>query len=162
MFWGSSSFAQEIDALQRLIKAYGSRATTILALKMPIEISNNVAKLSGQTPNAMIFKALTLSSAKSSLSLLKASSSAKSNGSSSPFLCASLPFPWAPCRPSWCLIKPSSSYLEAGSDSFCTNTTTLTQLRSKIPHGILKMLNQQTCTGTWLRFEPYAHGLFRY
>lgn len=79
MFWGSSSFAQEIDALQKSIKAYGSRATTRLTLKMAIEISNNVAELSGRTPKAMVFKASTLSSAESSLSLPKASSSESMN-----------------------------------------------------------------------------------
>lgn len=162
MFWGSSSFAQEIDALQKSIKAYGSRATTRLTLKMPIEISNNIADLFGRTPKAMVFKALTLSSADSSLSLPKASSLVKSDGSSSPFLCASIPFPQAPRRPSWCLIEPSSSYLEAGSENFCTIHRYSRTALVEEPSWYSEDAHQQTCTGTWLRFKPYGHGLFRY
>jgi hypothetical protein len=162
MFWGSSLFTQGIDALQKSIKAYGSRATTRLTLKMPIKISNNVAKLSGRTPKVMVFKALTLSSAGSSLSLPKASSLVKSDGSSSPFLCASFPFLWAPCRPSWYSIEPSSSYLEAGSESFCTIHRYSHTAPVKEPSWYSEDPHQQTCTGTWLHFEPYGHGLFRY
>lgn len=58
---------EEIEALQKSIKAYGSKAT--LTLTMAMEISSNITKLSGRTPKAMMLKADALSKASGSESM---------------------------------------------------------------------------------------------